>query len=37
LIKYHYDKNNQYIETYYEKKFVEMGYKINFLIARLKE
>jgi tRNA (guanine-N7-)-methyltransferase len=37
LIKYHYDINNQYIETYYEKKFVEMGYKINFLIARLKE
>lgn len=37
LIKYHYDKNNQYIETYYEKKFVDLGYKINFLIARLEE
>jgi tRNA (guanine-N7-)-methyltransferase len=37
LNKLHFDKENQYIETYYEKKFVEMGYKINFLIAKLIE
>ncbi len=37
LFNLHLGNANQYIETYYEKKFVEMGYKINFLIAQSKE